>query len=165
VFADLKKHRLTDPEQAEAALDVEATLPGDRVRARFADPSTSKVLAGENDEQTKTTLRTWAKHKFVCLPAKRHGRVPGWQLVRQFLRPIPGYSPDPQQPHGVLTISPNCHSLISELQEATHEDDGDDMKGADHNLDALRYLLTMVYNMRFPQAAIDDLTPRPLLTA
>jgi hypothetical protein len=51
------------------------------------------------------------------------------------------------------------------LQGAVHEDDSDDMEGPDHNLDALRYLLTMVYNMRYPGPAIDDFQPRALISA
>ena len=39
-------------------------------------------------------------------------------LLRQFLTPIPGYSPDPDRPHGVLTISPECGATLAELQDA-----------------------------------------------
>lgn len=162
VYADLKRHKLNDPEQAQSALDMEKLLPVDKPRVRYADPSTRKLLPGENDEQTKSTLRVWAKYGFHCIGAKRYGRVPGWQLLRQFLAAIPGYSNNPDLPHGVLTISPNCHSLLEELQGATHDDESDDMEGPDHCLDSLRYLITMVYNMSFPQPAINAFEMRQI---
>ncbi|HLK60113.1 MAG TPA: terminase family protein [Chthonomonadaceae bacterium] len=154
VFAELKAHKLSDPEQARQALEMEE-LHRLTVRARFADPSTGKRLESDGDEQTKTTARTWARHGFHTTPAKRRGRVPGWSLLRQFLEPIDGYSPDPENPHGVLTISPHCPALLAELQDAVYEQHGgqiigDDLQGEDHLLDSTRYLIAMCYNFTFP---------------
>ncbi len=158
LYADLKLHKRLDAEQAREALDMEERLPAP-VKARFADPSTGKETESDNDEQTRTTARTWARNGFVTLPAKRRGRVPGWMLLRQFLTPIPGYSPDPDRPHGVLTISPECGATLAELQDASFETRGglivsDDLGGSDHNLDSLRYCLSMVYNMNFPESQL-----------
>lgn len=138
LFADLKLHKRLDAEQAREALDMEERLPAP-VKARFADPSTGKETESDSDEQTRTTARTWARNGFVTLPAKRRGRVPGWMLLRQFLTPIPGYSSDPDRPHGVLTISPECGATLAELQDASFETRGglivsDDLGGEDHCL-------------------------------
>lgn len=165
VFADLKAHKLNDPQQAQLALEMEERWQQNlrhsiRIQARFADPSTGKQNPSDSDEQTRTTRRTWARHGFVTIPAKRRGRVPGWMLLRDFLAPLQGYSPDPDEPHGVLTISPNCMQLITELQDAIYEQSqgtisGDDLEGEDHCLDCLRYLLSMVYNATFPVQELD----------
>lgn len=156
LYADLKLHKRLDAEQAREALGVEERLPAP-IKTRFADPSTGKETESDGDEQTRTTARTWARNGFVTLPAKRRGRVPGWMLLRQFLTPIPGYSPDPDRPHGVLTISPDCGATLAELQDATFEMRGgiivgDDLQGEDHCADSLRYCLSMVYNMNFPES-------------
>jgi len=167
----MKRHKLLDADQAREALAIEETLPLSSRIVRFADPSTGKETETDNDEQTRTTRRTWAKNKFVTIPAKRKGRVPGWQLLRQFLTPIPEYNPysdEPEDQFGVLTISPNCVATLAELTEAQYEQkggvvSGDDLQdGAeDHCLDSLRYLLGMVYNHTFPAEHLLPYAKRP----
>jgi len=136
VFADLKRHRLLDPDQARAALETEERIPG-HIAMRFADPSTGKLITGENDEQTRTTRKTWARTSlkpngptFVTVPAKRRGRVPGWMLLREFLAPLPGYGEE-EYPHGVLTISPNCAALLAEMTDAAYKTTGSNITGDD----------------------------------
>jgi hypothetical protein len=166
VYQELKAHKLTDPQQAAAALEMEEALPSPPI-LRFADPSTGKRNAGETAEETRTTALTWAKYGFHTVPAKRKERIPGWALVRQFFEPVEGYSPDPKTPHGVLTISPNCRSLITEVTEAQFLQRGgviasDDLEGEDHLLDPLRYCLTMIYNSTYPAHSIDAYTYRAI---
>lgn len=161
IFCDLGLFKKRDAEQAREALDMEESRYFEDVpfvKARFADPSTGKETETDNDEQTRSTAQAWARNGFVTIPAKRRGRVAGWSLLREFLTPLEGYvnSDDPEDQHGVMTISPNCAGFIEELTGAQHKEVmghlTDDVADPDDYLDCARYLLVMIYNMTFPQS-------------
>lgn len=75
----------------------------------YADPSVAKATEGLATEAGRTIRSTWANHDFYVLPAHTNARVPGWQLLRYLLY------------KGILTISPNCRALLSELRSAVYE--------------------------------------------
>lgn len=122
------------------------------VRIRFADPSVWKRQETESTEQGRTIATMWAKHNFVCKPAKTNARVPGWQLLRMVLD------------NGLLTISPRCVGLIEEMRYAVQEgaDRGQitsedvDPKCDDHLLDSLRYGLVSTLGLNYTSEEIDD---------
>lgn len=167
VYQCLKQHKLNTSEQARAALDAEKRLPpGVSVRVRYADPATGKKIEGIEDEASRTTAKIWMKHGFVTLAARRHARVPGWMLLREMLAPC---YPEADPEWGVLTIDPSCAALIEEITSATFETSqgiiaGDDIDARcdDHLLDALRYLLSMVYGLNFTVSLKSAYEKRPV---
>lgn len=146
VTNEIKENRLELDEQAQAAMEIERSLPGP-VRARLCDPIAKKRIESESDVMGKTTLRVWRKNGFACIPVKRRARVPGWSLLRILMR------------DGVLTVDPSCKALYEELRSAYHEELADGSRGtdidgdcSDHLLDCLRYYVGHRYGLEYVKA-------------
>ncbi len=153
IYQELKRTRLNLDEQAHQALEMEEMLPSPP-RIRYADPATGKKIEGEADEAGRTVAGVWTRNHFVTVPAKRHGRVPGWMLMREMLAPRYG---EAGARYGVLTISPKCPALLAEIGDAVFESSrgiisGDDLVGEDHLLDCARYMIVMVFGLDFSRS-------------
>lgn len=127
VMADLKRHRLAPRQQAERSLEREAMLPIP-VSARYADPQAWEKTLGDKEGAIITAI-IWANHGFAVSPAPKTPKTDGWMLIRQLMH------------DDVLTIDPDCMNLKTEMEEAIHAENSDDMDDAceDHVQDCLRY--------------------------
>lgn len=126
--ADLKRQRLNLREQAEISRTIETTLPI-RCRTRWSDPAAWQ-RSNTDTESGVVTARTWAEYGWVVAPAPKTSRATGWMLMRTLID------------DGVLTISPRCMSLITEMRDAQHASGSDDMAHGceDHVQDCARYV-------------------------
>lgn len=126
--ADLKRQRLNLREQALLSKEIEQSLPM-RSRVRYSDPAAWQ-RSNSDTESGVVTARTWAEYDWVVAPAPKTSRSTGWMLMRTLMD------------DGVMTISPRCMSLITEMQDALHAAGSDDLASGceDHVQDCARYL-------------------------
>lgn len=151
VRAEIYKRNLELDEQAQAVLRIENDLveTGELNSAKvlyYADPSVSKKLEGEKEEQGRTIRSTWAKHKFFVIPSHSNVRIAGWELMKLMMK------------HGILTIDPRCGALLTEIISAIYEgtENGGEPTGegisescARHALDSLRYMMLSKFGTEF----------------
>lgn len=157
IILQLKRRRLELDEQADAALELERTLPVHERMIRYADPSTGKRLEGERDDVGRTVTSIWSRRGFHTIAARRHSRVLGWRQIQMLLNT------------GSLTIEPGCRALLQELRDAVYHEDGPeediDESCEDHLLDALRYAVGSIALLRPPADQSTAWQPGPPTTA
>jgi phage terminase large subunit len=146
-YAEVYKAGLDLDEQAALAKETEKTLPlnGKQV-LYYADPATGKETENISTNAGATIRSTWAVYDFIAHPARTNARVPGWNLIKLLLR------------HRILTISPRCAALLSEMRQHTAEGapgppTSEDLQQSsdvpDHATDALRYCIVSTFGLGY----------------
>lgn len=155
VVAEVYEKGLYLDEQARKVHEVERELEQKHKMyaeecVYYGDWSIGQAIEGERETQGRTKARVWSDHGFDVSPVRRHSRVAGWQLLREMMK------------SGVLTIAPECKSLLNELSGAVYEtpDSGDDEDMSDecpdHALDALRYAVVSIYGLDYASPSAND---------
>ncbi len=146
VLSEIKAHKLNLGEQARRSLALESRLQMP-VRVRYSDPAAWQRINTDREGAASTAMM-WAKHGWVVAAAPKSPRVDGWNLLRMLID------------DGVLTISPRCVGLKTEMISAIHAPRSDDMppSAEDHLQDCLRYVAvsTMGQYGRRPKRKFGD---------
>jgi len=146
VWKELKKQRLDAFQQANEALAIDKLIKTHAPKGRFADPAAWKRTEASTDGLNSSVAMAWASKGFLVTAAYSNARQAGWLLMRTLMNQ---YS---------LTIDPECYALLTEVNDAVHDDKTDDIKEGceDHLLDALRYCLMTIFSGSAPSR--DDTT-------
>jgi len=151
VGAEVYEGGLHLDQQAETALRKEKEMRRKfpffhGVDARYADPSTGKVIEAESSDQTRSKASIWEAHGFDTYPAFRYSPTSGWSLIKYLMR------------KGILTIDPECMALIKEFRGAIRKEDSEAMSpnSEDHALDALRYITGYLFDMDYSEEPDDE---------
>lgn len=135
VYRELYETGLTDRDQARLYKSV--TPPGEKMRARYADPS---MWTKEKDEARTISGYDIYKSEGVLLTKADNDRINGWKRIRTFLSDLPDGKPG-------LLIFEMCEDLVRTLGALPFAGDGSedlDTDAEDHAADALRYALTSI---------------------
>ncbi|HUU91251.1 MAG TPA: hypothetical protein VM238_08585 [Phycisphaerae bacterium] len=127
---------------ADHAREIAARDPGP-VFATFGDPA-----GWQRSDVTGTGACQELAHLGIRVRTPRAGILEGVELVRRLLKPRPGGE-------GGLVIDPSCRWLARAFQEYHWDESADGRRserpakdGADHPIDALRYLVTGLFLRR-----------------
>jgi len=138
--------RLDTDMQAKMSLEMEESVREytkgsfKEVEYRLADPATGTPAPRESEDQSKAVADQWRDNGLYTYPAGKWSRPARWALVRRLFN------------QGILTISPRCAELISEIKRAVQMEDKDDIdqkKCADHALDCLAYLVCHLFGLNY----------------
>lgn len=132
VFNGRKRNKQIAPEVAQEIRDRNRKYA--RISAVYADPH---MFANEG-HVGETHAESFARAG-VPLVAADNDRIQGWGKLRAWLRSMPGTDAQPW-----MVIHPRCEYLSRTFPQATMSSTKpEDMetRGADHGLDALRYLI------------------------
>jgi hypothetical protein len=137
VYRELYVTRLSPKELAEAICNC--SPKEERYQALWAPPEIwGKEIELEGGGQPIQKLMQTVFNRLrpdILMQKANNARVPGWQKVREYLRPAQDGLP-------WIQMSPQCENLIETLPDMIHDEKHPEdlnTEGSDHAVDALRY--------------------------